>query len=373
MNIEIVNIGDELLNGQVLNTNAQWLCSRFSELGHSVVSSTCIPDTQEAIDKALRNTLHDILILTGGLGPTKDDITKKVLCDFFDAKLVFHEQTMKHIKSIFETRGISMSELNHEQALLPDKCSILSNALGTAPGMWFENNNTIVISLPGVPYEMKHITDNEVIPRLSKLNNNFSCRSTSITVANIPESTLAERLKNYENNLPHNISLAYLPSPNYIRLRLSLTSSNLDIRKNTKQLEEKKDELIKLVENTLVSTTGETLAQIVKRKLKQHQLHLTIYDSACNGNLYKMLTEDSQNSESNISLVQHHSNCVNKFINLPETSLSIHIHHDNKNIIFEVYKNGESMKYIHEQRSDDYDLETTRASCAIMYSIIQVI
>ncbi|MFV0346250.1 MAG: competence/damage-inducible protein A [Bacteroidales bacterium] len=373
MNIEIVNIGDELLNGQVLNTNLQWLCARLSEQGHRVVSSTCIMDSKEAIYTALANFQHDILILTGGLGPTKDDITKNVLCDFFDTYLEFHKPTMEHIGAMFEKRGIVMSKLNEEQALLPSGCIPLTNKLGTAPGIWFDKDGAIFIALPGVPYEMKHVIDDEVIPRIDKLSNKELCKSTSITVANIPESTLAESLEDYEGSLPNNIALAYLPSPNYIRLRLTLTSKSSGIETNTERLNAKREELISLVKGNLISKTGETLAQVVNRKLSKQGLHLTIYDSACNGKLYKMLTEDSTGNANNISLVQHYSDCAHKFINFPETSLSIHIHTDNKSITFEVYLNSEKIEDNYKLRSDNYDLETTRACCTILYLIAQLI
>lgn len=373
MNIEIVNIGDELLNGQVLNTNSQWLCARFSEQGHRVVSSTCIMDSKEAIYTALANFQSDILILTGGLGPTKDDITKNVLCKFFDTDLEFHKPTMEHIGAMFEKRGIVMSKLNEEQALLPSGCIPLTNKLGTAPGMWFDKEGAIFIALPGVPYEMMHIVDAEVIPRIDKLKNKELCKSTSITVANIPESTLAESLEDYEGSLPNNIALAYLPSPNYIRLRLTLTSKSHDIQANTELLNTKREELISLVESNLISKTGETLAQAVKRKLIAQGLHLTIYDSACNGKLYKLLTEDSTNNENVISLVQHYSDCAHKFINFPETLLSIHIHSDNKSIIFDVNINNERIGNVYKIRSNNYDLETTRACCSILYLIYQLI
>jgi len=225
MKAEIISIGDELLIGQVINTNASWMAVELNKSGIQVVRITAISDSGDEIKDAIASAEKncDIILLTGGLGPTKDDITKHVLADYYNSKMVFHKPTYEQVKSIFAMRKFKVSEVNKKQAEIPEVCIPLFNKHGTAPGMWFENNGKVLVSLPGVPFEMKTLINDEVIPRLqSKFSLNYIFHKTIMTTG-VGESALAEIIEEWENNLPDNIKLAYLPQPGIVRLRLSAT------------------------------------------------------------------------------------------------------------------------------------------------------
>ena len=223
MKATIVTIGDEILIGQILDTNSRYISRALNAHGIVVAERTSIGDNRtqivETLDRAMEQS--EVVIITGGLGPTKDDITKHTLCDYFGSTLRYDEVEAEHIRTMLEARNIAFNDLNRGQAMVPECCTVLHNAHGTAPGMWFEREGRIVISLPGVPFEMQHLIDEEVMPRLCK---RFELREivhrTMITFG-IAESILAERIEAWEEALPEYIHLAYLPAPNVVRLRLS--------------------------------------------------------------------------------------------------------------------------------------------------------
>ena len=217
MKVEIINIGDELLIGQVINTNAAWMAEQLNLSGFAVVRFTVISDLRQDILDALAEAgkRAEIVLISGGIGPTKDDITKTTLCEFFNTPLVFDEGAYRDIEIFFALRGYQVTELNRKQAELPENCISLPNKLGTARGMWFEKERdttgkTIFVSMPGVPFEMKEMMINEVIPRLQKsFLTPFIIHKTLLTQG-IGESFLAAAIEPWENNLPENIKLAYL-------------------------------------------------------------------------------------------------------------------------------------------------------------------
>ena len=223
MKATIVTIGDEILIGQILDTNSRYISRALNAHGIVVAERTSIGDNRtqivETLDRALSQS--EVVIITGGLGPTKDDITKHTLCDYFGSTLRYNEVEAEHIRTMLEARNIAFNELNRGQAMVPECCTVMHNAHGTAPGMWFEQNGRVVVSLPGVPFEMQHLIDEEVMPRLKA---RFELREivhrTMITFG-IAESILAERISAWEEALPEYIHLAYLPAPNVVRLRLS--------------------------------------------------------------------------------------------------------------------------------------------------------
>ena len=225
---EIISIGDELLIGQVVNTNASWIASELVKNGIEVGRITAIKDSKSEIFEALNSSIENIVLFTGGLGPTKDDITKGVLCNYFDSKLIFHTPTFDHIKSLFGKRNYPVTEVNKNQALIPDKCIPLFNQYGTAPGMWFETDAKVVVSMPGVPFEMKSLVTNELIPRLKQRFQAKNIIHRTIMTIGVGESMLAEKIADWENDLPNHIKLAYLPQPGIVRLRLSTQSNNYD-------------------------------------------------------------------------------------------------------------------------------------------------
>ena len=223
MKATIVTIGDEILIGQILDTNSRYISRALNSHGIVVAERTSIGDNRaqivETLDRALSQS--EVVIITGGLGPTKDDITKHTLCDYFGSTLRYDEVEAEHIRTLLERRNVAFNELNRGQAMVPECCTVLHNAHGTAPGMWFERDGRVVISLPGVPFEMQHLIDEVVMPRLCE---RFELREivhrTMITFG-IAESILAERIAEWEDALPDYIHLAYLPAPNVVRLRLS--------------------------------------------------------------------------------------------------------------------------------------------------------
>ena len=223
MKASILTIGDEILIGQIVDTNSASIARHLNNAGIVGWERTSVGDQREQITEAVKRAMNqsDVVILTGGLGPTKDDITKKTLAGMFGCELVPDQRVADHVKRMLEGRGIEFNELNRGQAMVPACCTVLFNAHGTAPGMWFERDGKVVVSLPGVPYEMEHLMQDEVMPRLKA---HFELRQivhrTMIT-AGLPESMLAAKLEAWENALPSYLKLAYLPNPGAVRLRLS--------------------------------------------------------------------------------------------------------------------------------------------------------
>ena len=223
MNAIIITIGDEILLGQILDTNSRYIASGLTGLGVEVVEMLSVPDKREEIYETVDYAMQeaDLIIVTGGLGPTKDDVTKKVLAEYFGSRLVMNEEAMGWLKELLGGRGIALNENNRSQAILPDNCRILRNYKGTASGMWFERGWKSLISLPGVPFEMEHLMQTYVLPDLKVKYPHLQLKFRMLKVYDIPESELAQRLEGWENVLPDGLQLAYLPSPGWVRLRLT--------------------------------------------------------------------------------------------------------------------------------------------------------
>ena len=221
--IEIIPIGDEILIGQIIDTNSAWMATKLTREGFEIVAISTVGDRADSIMKALDIAFSraDIVLMTGGVGPTKDDITKTTLCNYFNTRLVFDDTVLENINRIFAHKKHVLNELTRNQALVPENCTVIQNRVGTAPVLWFEQNRKILVSMPGVPFEMKTIMTDEVIPRLKKQFQSIDYLKCSFLVAGITESALATRLADFEAQLPGNFSLAYLPSYGLICLRLS--------------------------------------------------------------------------------------------------------------------------------------------------------
>ena len=266
MHAEIISIGDELLIGQTINTNAAWIGKELSLIGISVKTCVTISDDEKAIletiDKAINRS--NIVIITGGLGPTKDDITKHVLCKYFETHLEINEGVLERIKGYFTARGKEMLEVNIQQAALPVNCTVLDNLQGTASGMWFDKNGAILISMPGVPYEMKAIMTEEVLPRLKKTFNVSSIFHKTILLQGIGESYLADQMEDWETRIKADgFGLAYLPSVGSVKLRITSPNGEEDSDKIENYFSELTNELPKHVfgreEQTLSGVVGEIL------------------------------------------------------------------------------------------------------------------
>ena len=230
MEAEIITIGDELLIGQTIDTNSAYLGQQLGKIGISVSRKTAISDQENAILSAIAESQSrvNILIITGGLGPTKDDITKKTLCKYFDCGYRMDENVVNQLQKMFEKRGRVMLETNLVQANMPEACDTLTNEVGTAPGMWFYRNDQVLISLPGVPGEVYHLIENQVIPKLQREFNLPIVEHRTLVTVQKAESLLSRDLESFEASLPENIGLAYLPSFNTVKLRLTQKVENIN-------------------------------------------------------------------------------------------------------------------------------------------------
>ena len=229
MNAELLTIGNELLIGQITNTNAVWMAQQLNLIGVSVVHMSSVADDENAILKAFddASSRADIVLITGGLGPTKDDITKKTFCDYFETELIMDEQVLKNVTEFFTKRNKEITPINQKQALVPIGCLVMPNSNGTAPGMWMEKNNTIFVSMPGVPYEMQMMMTKSVMPEIKKRFTLPFIYHQTILTQGIGESVLSELISDWEDTLAaKEIGLAYLPSPGMVRLRLSSKGLN---------------------------------------------------------------------------------------------------------------------------------------------------
>lgn len=298
MKCEVISIGDELLIGQTINTNASWIGEQLNNLGFNISHGAVISDNKEDIISALNiaSSRSDIIIITGGLGPTKDDITKHTLTKYFNTSLELKKDIETSIIAYFKSVNRPILKSNLDQALLPKSCQVLSNTRGTASGMWFEKNNIIYISLPGVPYEMKGIMQEHVFPKLlSKIGGETVVVNKTIRTHGMGESFLAEIIKSWEDNLgSDNIKLAYLPSPGIVKLRLSVVGLNQLILE--KKLDNAIDELKALIPDQIYGYGNATLEGVVGELLKDKDQTLSTAESCTGGSVAKMLTSISGSS-----------------------------------------------------------------------------
>lgn len=286
----LISIGDELLYGQTLNTNSHWLAQKLSHLAFKVDEILTIPDNRTTLLQTLEAAFakYSLIIMTGGLGPTKDDLTKKTLVEYFKTSLYFDKNVYQHLENIFKLKGRNLNNLNREQAYQPKNCTVLPNQIGTASGMYFERDGKILIALPGVPNEMKNIFEHEVAPRLKThftlphLNHKF------FKFIGIPESALAKRLEKFEESLPASVKLAYLPKVNEIDLRLTFNSTSAQAI----------EELYENLENQLYQTVGEhifavqqtSVAEYIADYLKARKITVAIAESCTGGYIAHQFT-----------------------------------------------------------------------------------
>lgn len=314
MKVSIINIGDELLIGQVVNTNASWMSQHFLANGMDVAKVFVISDNKDDINNTLQIALQmsEAVVITGGLGPTKDDITKKTLCDYFGSELVEDEATFEIISSIFKRRGYPMTDTNRQQALLPKCCTVLLNKRGTAPGMWFEQNGKVVVSLPGVPFEMQYLMEEEVIPRMLGYFKVGAIIHKNIIFHGIGESFLSDKIEDWELSLPKTIRLAYLPKAGMLRLRLTARGTDkitleTDINTSLKGL-------YSLVGEYIMGEDAESLAEIVAQTMKNNTKTLAVAESCTGGAIASSITSMAGASEYFKGCVVAYSNEVKRKI-----------------------------------------------------------
>ncbi|MCR5821836.1 MAG: CinA family nicotinamide mononucleotide deamidase-related protein [Bacteroidales bacterium] len=289
MKVKIINIGDELLIGQVVNTNAARMSQLLTEAGMEVDSVETIGDDGSAIENTLSNALAsaDAVLVTGGLGPTKDDITKNVLCRMFDSELVESEVALDNVKRIFAARGYELTPVNRAQALVPRCCKVLNNDLGTAPCMWFERDERVTVSLPGVPFEMEWLMKNRVIPALREHFNTGTIINKNILVQGISESFLSDLIEPWETSLPANVKLAYLPVAGMVKLRLT---ARMQGNADTTDINSLLPGLYALAGKHIVGEDCETMEELVARAMTSRHLTLATAESCTGGAIAQRLT-----------------------------------------------------------------------------------
>lgn len=292
MKAAIVTIGDEILIGQIIDTNSGFIAKSLDKIGVEIWEMLSISDDKQHIldtFKELQNKV-DLVIITGGLGPTKDDVTKKTFCDYFEDELVVDEAVLKHVTQLIE--GFfkrTITQINKDQALVPSRCTVLHNQVGTAPGMWMQKENTVFVSLPGVPFEMKYLIENEVIPKVVKeFNRPYIIHKTILTYGQ-GESMVAERIEDWENSLPDFIKLAYLPAPGRVRLRLTARGKDKEVLEKT--IGSYVASLSTIINDIIVGfEEDETIEVLLGKKLKEQQKTIATAESCTGGQIAASLS-----------------------------------------------------------------------------------
>jgi nicotinamide-nucleotide amidase len=287
---ELLTIGDEILYGQIIDTNSAWMSAELSKVGVSVVRKVSVGDNEEEILEAIASAEQrsDVVLITGGIGPTNDDLTKPCLAKFFKCDLVLHEEALAEVTAFFKSRGRELTETNRQQAVLPEACTKITNPVGTAPGMWFEQNGKVVMSMPGVPHEMKKMMTEQVIPRLQKKFTLPAIRHLMVQTAGMGESFLADKIAGWEKALPESIRLAYLPSLGQVTLRLTGRGDSPEVIDQT--LRREADKLAPLIGDHIFGYGGDTLEAVIGRTLRERKLTLAAAESCTGGYLSHLIT-----------------------------------------------------------------------------------
>ena len=289
--VEIITIGDELLIGQVTDTNSSWMAQKLNEIGIKVKQKTSVGDEEAHIIAALNEAKQraNVILITGGLGPTKDDITKHTLCKYFKSNLRFDDQVFLDIEKIFKTRGREVTETNRKQAEVPEKCTVIHNSKGTAPGMWFEQDGKIFVSMPGVPHEMKAMMEKDVLVMLKERFNSSAIVHKTVLTQGVGESFLSDTIETWENNLPSYIKLAYLPEAGMVRLRLTAMGENKD--KLTDEVNRQVEALKNLIGEYIFGYDNETLESLIGKLLREKKQTLAIAESCTGGYIAHRITK----------------------------------------------------------------------------------
>jgi len=296
MNAEIITIGNEILIGQITDTNTTFIAEQLTLNGIQVSNTQTVPDARRSIINAINLAISraGLVIITGGLGPTNDDITKKTLCEFFETELIINEEVLADVKNLILRRSKTINESNRKQAEVPKSAVVLRNTVGTAPGLWLEKNHVIVVALPGVPFEMKYLMLNEVLPRIKKNFNLPFIVHKTINTYGMPESSLSEKLADWEKNLNEKMELAYLPSPKGIKLRLTYVGKQKNILENAVNEQVEK---LKLIIPELIFGYGETtLENAVAELLISQGKTVATAESCTGGYIAHLLTSISGSS-----------------------------------------------------------------------------
>ena len=293
---EIITIGDEILYGQILDTNTQWISLELDKIGIKTVRKSSVGDQRDEIVQILQEAQKraDIVFITGGLGPTKDDLTKKILADFFNCPLAYHPEALQDVTDFFAKRGRELSDINRDQALLPTKCTFIPNKQGTAPAMWFNEQDTIWVSMPGVPFEMKAIMETEVLPRITTHFKLPVIVHQIRKVVGIGESYLSDLIQDWELQLPSHLKLAYLPSLGIVKLRL--TGFGQDKVQLHADIDAEFEKVLPLIKSYIFGREKDELASVVGQLLVDQQATLAVAESCTGGYLAHQFTQHAGSS-----------------------------------------------------------------------------
>ena len=328
MTAEVITIGDEILIGQIVDTNSAHIAKELDEIGISVEQVTSISDDRQHILNTLQEASQraQVIIITGGLGPTKDDVTKYTLCEYFSDQLVRDDKVLKHIEKLFSKYEDSpLSELNKEQAMVPSKATVLHNEFGTAPGLWLEKNNRVYVSMPGVPYEMKNLMEKQVIPALQKKFNRPFIYHKTILTKGLPESVIAEKLQDWEEALPSFLKFAYLPNLGTVRLRISGKSENeIELKR---EVEKQSQKLYEILEGNICveQDEDEKIVLQINKILSSRKNFLSAAESCTGGALAAAFTtHPGASSCFKGGIVTYATNSKSEVLKVPEELIEQH-------------------------------------------------
>lgn len=290
MNVHIVTVGDEILIGQITDTNSAWMATQLNLHGARIQGMSSISDELEDITTTLARLSEkvDVILMTGGLGPTKDDVTKKAIAQYYGTGFVFSQETYDRILGYFKRFGRKTTEAHRQQCFMPQNAELLTNNMGTAPGMWFDENDTVLVSMPGVPYEMKYLMENEVIPRLKLRFPLHAIAHRTIQTIGEGESRIAERISDFEDSLPENIKLAYLPNLGRVRIRLSGIGE--DQVALEAQLDGLVSELVPQIDDLVFGYHTDTIEEVIGKLLKEREMTLSTAESCTGGHVAHQIT-----------------------------------------------------------------------------------
>lgn len=310
MKLDILTIGDELLIGQTLNTNTFWMAQQLTKIGFEIRQQLTVSDEEAtikyAVDDALKHS--NVVLITGGLGPTKDDLTLPVLNDYFGGQLIQNDTVYEDIERLILSRGFEMNQNNKNQAIVSSACEPIRNEHGTAPGLWFGKDNKVVVAMPGVPYEMKAMLKDAVIPKLKAKYQLPEIIHHMVYTQGLPESMLAELLEEWENNLPKSIKLAYLPSPGRVKLRLSSIGENREgLQKNIDRVV---DELKKIIPDYIYSENNELIQDVIGDLLRQNKVTVSTAESCTGGFIAHLITQVAGSSDYYLGSILSYANEV---------------------------------------------------------------
>ncbi|MCS6968567.1 MAG: competence/damage-inducible protein A [Cytophagales bacterium] len=307
---EVITIGDEILYGQIVDTNSQWISAELDKIGIRTARQTSVGDSRQAIFSALQaaEALAQVIIITGGLGPTKDDITKHTLAEYFGSELVFDPTVLENIERLFKPRGREVTETNRQQAYVLAGCKVLQNSIGTAPGMWLERNGKVFISLPGVPHEMKKLMSEQVLPALQTHFQTPHVIHYFIKTINIPESTLSDLIQQWELALPAHLKLAYLPRPGQVRLRL--TGIGADKEALQAEMNQQVEQLLSIIGKYVYGYGEEEIETKVGALLLQQGKTIAVAESCTGGYIAHQFTQHAGASRYFLGGIVAYSNQV---------------------------------------------------------------